>query len=708
VRFSLEVKLALAVAVLLVVPGLLAGAIVMTLYARGIFGGPSSLAWTLAAGLAALTAYAAATVWALARHFVGRLRAIQVGTELMATVDPHYRLPLTGGDELNPLAEEINRLADRLRDARIDLQAQVTQATRELDEEHGRLVTVLETLGEGVVLAGVDGAVILANRVAHEQLGGAPGGLLARNLFDFVDREKVIYFVERLRQGAQIQRFSLLADRDATLAAVMTPFFDADGSMRGFVVILRDVTGPARAEEERRRRLTETLRGLRDPLASIRSLSESLLTQPAELASEFRRLVEAINLEAVRLSGLVSERRAHEDFGLEAAPTHFEEISADDVVAMALRRAAQEGVETGGIVVVPPRAGAALHAEASMLTAALAHLMQGVLLRRLPGGRAWLRSRSVGHVVQFEVSAEGRGVITELDAGLDLPLMVGVASVLSVREVVRRHSGEVWSYAAEGRLGYRLTCPAAGGGGSDRDRARHSPAFVGAGTVSGWTTAGPAPARPALYDFSLLEELERSVRADDRARPLRELTYAVFDTETTGLSPQHGDRVVSMAAVRVRAGVVRAAEYFDALVNPARPIPSASVRFHGITDAMVAEAPPIEVVLPAFLRFAEGCVLVGHQVWFDLLFLKTTTIRQPVLDTVALAEMVYGRLDDFDLGAVAGRLGVAVRGRHSALGDALATAEILVRLIGLLDKRGVRTLGDALDVTRRARAAAGR
>jgi len=187
----------------------------------------------------------------------------------------------------------------------------------------------------------------------------------------------------------------------------------------------------------------------------------------------------------------------------------------------------------------------------------------------------------------------------------------------------------------------------------------------------------------------------------------------VFDTETTGLSPRDGDRLVSIAAVRVRDGVVKPGEYFDALVNPERSIPPESTRFHGITDAMVAEAPPIGVVLPAFLRFVDGDVLVGHQVWFDLLFLEVVGTRlglprlaerQPVLDTLVLAEMVHGRLDDFGLDTVARRLGVDVRGRHSALGDALVTAEILVRLLALLDTRGIRTLGDALAATRRARA----
>ena len=102
---------------------------------------------------------------------------------------------------------------------------------------------------------------------------------------------------------------------------------------------------------------------------------------------------------------------------------------------------------------------------------------------------------------------------------------------------------------------------------------------------------------------------------------LDELSFVVLDVETTGLRPDAGDRIVSLAGVRVRAGTVRAGEIFDALVCPERPIPAASTRFHGITDAMVVEAPVIGVVLPAFLRFAEGAVLVGHEVSFDVAFL---------------------------------------------------------------------------------------
>ncbi|MFQ5840419.1 MAG: PolC-type DNA polymerase III, partial [Candidatus Methylomirabilales bacterium] len=131
----------------------------------------------------------------------------------------------------------------------------------------------------------------------------------------------------------------------------------------------------------------------------------------------------------------------------------------------------------------------------------------------------------------------------------------------------------------------------------------------------------------------------------------------------------------------------------------------------GITEAMVAEAPPIDVVLPAFLRFAEDAVLVGHQVWFDIRFLSMETERlglppptltHPVLDTLHLSTVVHGPHPGHGLDAVAKRLGVVVRGRHSALGDALATAEIFARLVELLRRRSVRTLGQAIDAARRA------
>lgn len=196
----------------------------------------------------------------------------------------------------------------------------------------------------------------------------------------------------------------------------------------------------------------------------------------------------------------------------------------------------------------------------------------------------------------------------------------------------------------------------------------------------------------------------RVSRAAPREPAIEDVSFVVLDTETTGLRPDR-DRVVSLAGVRVRGGVVSAVDRFDRLVHPGCPIPAASTRVHGITDGMVADAPPLDVVLAAFLSFIGEAALVGHDVWFDLAFLARETARRgqrPIesthvaLDTRALALALHGPGPSHDLDAVAARLGVSGRGRHSALGDALITAGVFVRLAALARARGIATLRQML------------
>ena len=213
-------------------------------------------------------------------------------------------------------------------------------------------------------------------------------------------------------------------------------------------------------------------------------------------------------------------------------------------------------------------------------------------------------------------------------------------------------------------------------------------------------SSGSLP-RPELHDLLDLELMTSQSAGEGSRRPLADLVYVVLDVETTGLRPDRGDRVVSLAAVRVRDGQVRRDEVFDALVNPGRPIPARSSAIHGITDERVAGMPSLEDVLPAFLRFTGDAVIVGHEVWFDLAFLEPEARRMGlptipsgngVVDTRLCSRLIHGSFPDHTLDAVAERFGVAVQGRHSALGDALATAEVLVRLLPLLRRRGISTL----------------
>ena len=207
------------------------------------------------------------------------------------------------------------------------------------------------------------------------------------------------------------------------------------------------------------------------------------------------------------------------------------------------------------------------------------------------------------------------------------------------------------------------------------------------------------PGRPEFFDFNLLQQSQGGALADT---PLRELTYVVFDTETTGLQPSEGDRIVSLGGVRIVGGRILTGESFNRMVNPGRPIPAESTRYHGLTDELVANKPPIEVVLPQFKSFVADSVLVAHNAAFDLKFLRMferqsgVVFDNPVLDTMLLSSFLDGADQSHSLDDVCRRYGVTIADRHTALGDSQATAALLLRLIDALEAEGVRTLGEAL------------
>jgi len=208
----------------------------------------------------------------------------------------------------------------------------------------------------------------------------------------------------------------------------------------------------------------------------------------------------------------------------------------------------------------------------------------------------------------------------------------------------------------------------------------------------------------SCYDPRLLEQSLDSFTMEEKL--LGELACTVFDTETTGLNPKT-DEIISLSGVRILNGNLIYEESFNQLIEPRIPVPEAATRVHGLTSENLKGKPPLEEVLPCFFSFAKDTVLVAHCAYFDLLFLqaaeKRTGIRfnNPVLDTLLLSSLVHSSEKDHELECIATRMGTTLYARHTSLGDAMTTAEIFLKLVPLLQQKGIQTLGQALQASER-------
>lgn len=709
-----QLGLALVVVVLLGAFTAIVAALVgstLTPQARALFG--EALARHAPLGVLAALALAAglaAVARPLVRRYVAAPSQLLEQARVLVATDAFRELTTDGNSALRGLAQVVNDLALLRSQLRADIAAQVAQASRSIEQERNRLAALMSELTQSVVVCNLDGRILLYNNRARlqfralsesPQLGGGAELLgLGRSIYTVFDRKLVAHALERVQQrlargvaspSAQFvtttRSGQLLRAQLAAVRAV-----DAGDAVNGFVLLLDNITTEYELDAERDRVLHGLTEGSRGALANLRAAAEML--DDADLAPELReRFVGVVRSEAQLLSRRIDELAQRSNLGL-ATRWPLEEILADDFMQAVQRRIeAQTGLRTRADTVPD---GLWLKLDSFAMMQALATLAQRlrdefevktVQLRLAEG-----TGPGQAHRARLDLVWSGRAMSTETVMTWEMDTLVGAegsSSALTLRDVVQRHAGEFWF---------------------ERDRVRHEaffrflvPLAPMAGALQpaqgGDGAAAHHPSRPVYYDFDLFAGSDASHVLDERR--LTDLTFTVFDTETTGLDPTGGDEIIQIGATRIVNGRLLRGECFDQLVDPRRSIPAEGIPIHGITPEMVAGKPAIDEVLPAFHAYAQDTILVAHNAAFDMRFLQlkeaTTGLRfdQPVLDTLLLSEAVHPQQDSHRLEAIAERFGVTIIGRHTALGDALVTAEIFLRLVPLLAEKGIHTLGQA-------------
>lgn len=593
------------------------------------------------------------------------------------------------GRYLGDLAPAAAAISQHLNETRSALTESVQRETTRLAQEKERLEALLSDVPVGVLLCTAEHQLVFYNGQAVDLLGGAHAPGLDRRVFDYLHRAPVQHAYERLLETDDPDAASdLLCATTAdgkTLAARMRLISEGEEhrvtKRAGYVLTLRDVSADMRAHASREALMDELFDRIRRPAAALQSLTGVLTADDGPKGPARDRVREAARAEAASLSQAIHTLfERHEAMRADWWPLAM--VRASDLGEAVRARAAAAGAEVMAVT-----APLMLRLEGFEMVA-----LMGALFGHLAGAPAGAGRSDL----RLEISEEGAGAlmalewqgapvsVSELEAWLDIELDVGMAGVTG-RRVIVAHATEIWPERM-GEARGRLVIPL-----REARRVAKRPK--------------PVPRR-VVYDFDLLGH-ERD--AEVAAKALEKLTYVVFDTETTGLLPSEGDEICQIAAVRIVNGRRVDTEVFDTLVNPHRRIPEVSTSVHGISDAMVADAPDIVEVGRKFHKFAEGAVLVAHNAPFDMEFLRRKegaiglNFDNPVLDTVLLSAVVFGQSEVHSLDALTHRLGITIpeEARHTAIGDTVATADAFLKLLPALKARGLMTFGDVVTEVRK-------
>ncbi len=674
----------------------------------GALGGRAGLLLFLWAG--ALIPVHAALRGLLERYVAAPARLADEARLRLETGDSRPIEPL-GSKETRELTGIVNRAIEQRDTLLCQMDNRIQEAARQTEQEKARLAALMSELTKSVVVCNLDGRILLYNQRAKLQFkrlsrqarvtGGGELMGLGRSIYTVIDRQLIAHALDnvrrRLRRGADSPsaQFVTVTDSGRLYRVQMTPVRQTGGEaptdgepMSGFVLLIENITDELAADEKKSRLLNELTEASRGSLANTRAAIE-ILDDP-DVDGELReKLMQVIRDEVQGLSERLTRLQSQSTSALQSR-WPLEDMLASDLLDLAGQR-----IEASLSLAVDrhcPETPIWLKVDSYSLTQGLLHLA-GRLHQALAIDRLRLTISELDGRARLELCWPNAGPHNGQASArwIDEPMQVdGLTLPDSVEQVLERHRGSCWLSmpASTEPAGFRLRLPLA----------------VPAEEVSA-VSFEHHETRPEFYDFDLFARDHHDRCLEDR--PLTELNFSVFDTETTGLDPAGGDRIIQIGAVRIVNGRLLERECFDQLVDPERSIPRLGQAIHGISPDMVRGQPTIREVLPAFHAWCADTVLVAHNAAFDMKCLSVQSpgtgieFRQPVLDTLLLSAVAQENQERHNLDDLAERFGLTNLGRHTAIGDAMVTAEIFVKLLPLLADKGITTLGQALEASKK-------
>ncbi len=598
-------------------------------------------------------------------NYIKPVKKISGEVAMIYASNPSLRIPVNGNHDIQALARSINTFADTFETLNNTIARQVVDARKETEQERNLLAAIMGELPQGIIICNISGRILLYNSLAKkiftrtmdlkktEQFMG-----LGRSIFHLLDKDLIAHAMEEIQvqlatgQNSAGSFFITTVSTHCLISVETIPVLDRNNCMTGFILAFQDISQDISKYQTIQKHLARFHQSLDDKTIG----EENFHTLSDAILDSFLSRLPLTRLDPAQFFFQVQKLTGHlHDIRINVYNSAHNELILADTYS---------------------------------LTRAFVFLFQTLA--------------GLTHRTEFDLAASKshdriRCDITWEDAPLEM------AQLEAIRQMRINALPEFESVLTLNNARFGILA-------SHETKSAHI-------TVSIRTTTAPAlpkkhrtpvmaGSRPEFYDFDLFRTRAQNTNLLDTR--LTDITYTVFDTETTGLNPDGGDEIISMGAVRIVNNRILFEDVFEELVDPRRDIPMASYRIHGINHEMVAEKDPIEKVLPRFRQFVADTVLVGHNIAFDMKMIarkeKTTRIRfpNPILDTLLLSAVLHPVHEQHDLENIARRLGINIIGRHTALGDAISTAQIFIKLIPILNSNGILTLGDAIAVSKKS------
>ncbi len=596
------------------------------------------------------------------------LPATKIADEILViqSVNPYHRIKIDAGKEIEELAARINEVADRYQSLKKNIDNKIKVAHEELEQEKNILASIISSLSEGIIVCNQSGTILLFNKKAEEFFGILPGKELPNK---------------------KIERCCTIESMCNTKSKLKTTLINSEEKRlkRQFIGLGRDISSVINREqidhaiEEINEKLSKSLQRSGTCFAVLGPNGHFLKVEIVPILSAISELAGFI---------LTITNITQSYCNLSFTPTHIQTLLQRVKIAASEQYAISINLNM-------PEYPAWIYADKSYLVSAMLSL--------------WERLGELTENSEFECYATIERDYLEIDiiwigepvsnkildswSQIKVPTeQNSIERYLTINDIFLHHEAEWWSsvvHKTPEKASLRIFFPSA-------DSSKLIDILPITLTES----------RPEFYDFELLNRAKLNPAIQEEL--LSNITYTVLDTETTGLDPLT-DEIISIAAVRIVNGKLLKNEIFNTFINPKIAIPDESIKIHGIRPEMVEGQPTIEKILPLFHQFAENTVLVGHNVAFDMKMFQVkediskTQFTQPVLDTMFLSAVIHPSHRYHNLEAIADRLGITISGRHTALGDALAAAEIFLKSIPLLARNGILTLNDAIEASKKTK-----